>query len=101
MERNPAEGGEVRVRVMDRGVLMAIATLSVLITTADRVLFTGKAQSMVCPGEEGTFEILPLHRALISRLGPGELEVDRRVLAIQRGIVRVANDVVTMVVELP
>lgn len=81
---------------------MATATtLDVVITSAEQVLFEGHARSLIVPGEAGTFEVLPLHRALVSRLLPGVIVVDGRPLPIRRGLVRVADDVVTAVVETP
>lgn len=80
---------------------MATARLEVVVTSAKRVLFTGSAQRVVCPGERGTFEVLPLHRPFLSRLLAGAMVVDGRTLEIRRGVVRVADDVVTAVVELP
>ena len=78
---------------------MATAVLNVLVTSADRVLFQGTAKSVVCPGEQGTFEVLPVHRPLVSRVLSGTLEIDGHALPIRRGVVRVADDVVTAVVE--
>ena len=72
-----------------------------LVTTPDRVVFEGNAQSLMFPGEQGTFEVLPFHRPLISKLMAGPVVIDGRAVVIKRGIVRVADDVVTAVVELP
>ena len=72
-----------------------------LVTTPDRVVFEGNAQSLMFPGEQGTFEVLPFHRPLITKLIAGPVIIDGRAVAIKRGIVRVADDVVTAVVELP
>ena len=79
---------------------MAEPVLSVLVTSPQRMLFDGTARSLTAPGERGTFEVLPLHRPLISRLLSGILTVDARAFPILRGVVRVADDVVTAVVEL-
>ena len=79
--------------------MAANAKITVLITTAEQVLFDGTARSLIFPGEAGTFEVLPLHRALISRLLPGVIVVDEQPVPIRRGVVRVADDVVTAVVE--
>ena len=78
----------------------AIRAIHVLITSAERVVFEGTAQTVLFPGEQGTFEVLPLHRPLVSRLQRGEIVMDGRVVPIRRGIVRVADDDITAVVEL-
>ena len=75
--------------------------LHVVVTSPERVLFDGTARRIVFPGEQGTFEVLPLHRPLISRLVGGLVEIDGRSFRIWRGIARVADDAVTAVVELP
>ena len=75
--------------------------LHVVVTSPERVLFDGTARRIVFPGEQGTFEVLPLHRPLLSRLVGGVVELDERSFRIRRGVVRVADDVVTAVVELP
>ncbi len=81
---------------------MATPTLNVLIAEPERgLLFQGTAQALSFPGEQGVFEVLPLHRPLVSRLLSGVVSVDGRVFSIVRGIVRVADDIVTAVVELP
>lgn len=75
--------------------------LQVRIVSPEGVLFNGQAASLVCPGESGTFEVLPLHRPLLSRLRKGAVEVDGKRVAIKRGIMSVADDIVTVVVESP
>ena len=79
----------------------AVPKIEVMITSPERVVFNGTAQSVLLPGEAGTFEVLPLHRPLVSRVGTGNVVIDGRVLPIHRGVVRVAEDQVIAVVELP
>lgn len=76
------------------------AVLQVTVVSPSGVLFEGAAKTVICPGEQGTFEILPFHRPLVSRLFGGLLEVDERAWPIQRGIAQVINDEVTLVVEV-
>jgi len=51
--------------------------LNVYMLSPKKVLFEGKAKSVVLPGEEGTFEVLPLHKSILTRLfsGTGVKEV--------------------------
>ena len=74
--------------------------VDVLVTSASQVVYRGAASSVVFPGEQGTFEVLPLHRPLVSRLVAGPLIIDQRTVMIRRGVVRVADDTVTAVVEV-
>ena len=74
--------------------------LHVVVTSPERLLFDGTARHIVFPGEQGTFEVLPLHRPFISRLVRGVMEINDAKFPVRRGVVRVADDVVTAVVEL-
>jgi F-type H+-transporting ATPase subunit epsilon len=74
--------------------------LNVLVTSPERVLYEGTARGVIVPGAEGTFEILPLHRSLVSRLLGGVMVIDDRSFPIRRGAIRVADDTVVAVVEL-
>ena len=80
---------------------MPEARLQVLVTSPERVLFDGVAWQVQASGEQGTLEILPFHRPLMSRLLKGTVVVDGKAFAIRRGIIHVVQDMVTAVVELP
>ena len=76
--------------------------LQVTIASAERVLFEGPARSVRFPGEQGIFEVLPFHHALVSRLLPGQVVIDdQQPIPIRRGLIRIAADIVSAVVELP
>ena len=74
--------------------------LNVLVTSPEKVLYEGTAGRVVAPGEQGTFEVLPLHRPLVSRLLAGPLVVDNTTYPIERGVLSIADDNLTVVVEL-
>ena len=73
--------------------------LHVLVTSPERVVCDCQARSVTLPGEKGTFEVLSLHRPLITRLVEGIMEVDGKTLRIRRGAVRIADNEVIAVVE--
>ncbi|MBN1587232.1 MAG: hypothetical protein JW937_07370 [Candidatus Omnitrophica bacterium] len=73
--------------------------LKVTVVDLQRTLFQGQATRVICPGESGVFEIARFHRPLLSRLLSGTLVVDEQPFAIRRGIAKVLNDEVTLVVE--
>ncbi len=73
--------------------------MDVLIVSLQDVLYEGKAQQAIFPGEQGMFEVLPLHRPLVSLLLPGVIQIDDKALPIERGVVKVAFDTVTAIVE--
>ncbi len=49
--------------------------LDVTVVTAEKSLFNGQAQRVICPGEVGDLEILPNHAPLLGRLSSGQLMV--------------------------
>jgi F0F1-type ATP synthase epsilon subunit len=73
--------------------------LDVVVLTLGKILFEGKAKSVILPGEKGTFEVLPYHKPLLSRLITGPLIIDGQHIFIKRGIVKVALNKVMAVVE--
>ena len=73
--------------------------LNVTIISPGRVIFEGKAERVILPGEAGVFEVLSYHRPLLSRLIRGKLFVDGSSLSIRRGVAKVESDSVTAIVE--
>ena len=75
------------------------AVLNVMMLTPDRVIFEGRAASLVLPGERGVFEILPHHKPLLSRLLEGRIFIGSKDFPIRRGVMRVSLNKVVIVVE--
>ena len=73
--------------------------MEVTITDLKSVIFQGKAKSLILPGEKGTFEILPFHKNILSRLIKGEVIVDGNYFRIRRGIVKAIKNEVAVIVE--
>jgi F-type H+-transporting ATPase subunit epsilon len=73
--------------------------LDVSILNPREALFEGKAKSVVVPGEEGVFEVLPFHKRILSRLLSGVIFVDEQSFPIRRGIIKVDQNKVTIIVE--
>lgn len=73
--------------------------LSVLLTSPEKVLFEGTAESVIVPGEQGTFEVLTLHRPICSRIIKGMVTIDGKGFSVRRGVISVADDEVAIVVE--
>ena len=74
--------------------------LEVIVSTTEKVLFEGKAESLILPGEQGVFEILPFHKPLLSRLINGHVYVDQNSFSIRRGIIGINNNRATVIVEM-
>ena len=73
--------------------------LDVFVLSPNRVIYKGRAKSVVIPGEQGVFEVLPFHKRILSRLISGTLFIDEQKVPIQRGIIKVAQNSVTIIAE--
>ena len=73
--------------------------LDVTVLSPIEVISEGKAKSIILPGEEGVFEVLPFHKRILSRLISGTVFIDEQSLPIRRGIVKVNQNKVTVIVE--
>ncbi len=76
--------------------------LEVTIISPQRIVFEGKAKSIIMPGEQGVFEITPFHKNIISRLIGGYMIIDnKKSFIIKRGVVKLDKNVATIIVEEP
>jgi len=73
--------------------------LDVTVVTPEKVVFEGKAKSIILPGEQGVFELLPFHKPLLSRLISGKLLIDKNAFSIRRGIVGINHNKATIIIE--
>lgn len=73
--------------------------LDVSVLNPREVVFEGKAKSLIVPGEEGVFEVLPYHKRIIGRLITGTLFIDDRDIQIRRGIIKVEQNKVAIIIE--
>ena len=73
--------------------------LNVLLLTPTRVILEDKAKSIIVPGEEGIFEVLGFHKRLLSRLVSGTILIDQQSFPIRRGVIKVDQNKVTIVIE--
>lgn len=75
--------------------------LDVSLLTPRQELYNGTARSIIAPGEEGVFEVLPFHKRFLSRLIAGVLFIDNTSYKLQRGILKVNQNKVTIIIEGP
>jgi len=73
--------------------------LDVSVLSPTEVIFEGKAKTVILPGEQGVFEILPFHKRILSRLISGTMFIDERNFSIKRGIVKVNQNRVIIIIE--
>jgi F-type H+-transporting ATPase subunit epsilon len=52
-----------------------MASFQFELVTPEKLLFSGPVDSVVVPGSEGDFEVLPLHAPLMSTIRPGVIVV--------------------------
>lgn len=73
--------------------------LYVSVLTPEKIIFNGKADSVIVPGEQGVFEVLPFHKRILSRLLSGTLYIDEYCISIVRGVIVANYNKVSIVVE--
>jgi len=73
---------------------------NVSILNPRKILFEGEAWSVFLPGSTGEFEVLELHKSIISVLKKGEIVIDwDKSIYINKGIVKVKDDKLVALVE--
>lgn len=72
----------------------------VTILNPKRTIYEGEAKSVFLPGDTGEFEVLELHKPIISLLRRGEIIIDwTKSVAISKGIMRMRKDELVALVE--
>jgi F-type H+-transporting ATPase subunit epsilon len=68
--------------------------------TANQVLFEGDARSVFLPGAAGEFEVLELHKPILSLLREGDIIIDGgKKISVKRGAVQMDGHELVAVVE--
>ena len=80
-----------------------MATVDVLVATAEREVYRGEADFLVAPGAAGELGIMPKHTPLLSALTAGELRIHRGEeideVFISGGFLEVQPDVITVLAD--
>ena len=82
-----------------------MSTFWLKIVASDHIFYNGNCETLVVPANDGEMGILPHHEAMILAVQEGELrfrvpgETQWREAIVGRGIVQVANNRVTMLVD--
>ena len=77
-------------------------TIHVDVVSAEALLFSGVATSVVIPGERGELEVYPSHAPLVTKLKPGSVRVKRpdgqeeELIYVNGGLVEVQPNMVTI-----
>ncbi|EPG76488.1 ATP synthase F1, epsilon subunit [Leptospira fainei serovar Hurstbridge str. BUT 6] len=82
---------------------MASPKLKVSVISPEKLLYTGEADSLIVPGSEGFFGVLPGHTSLVSLLGIGVLEIRQgnktKIAVIEGGFFEIRNNNVTILTD--
>ena len=71
-----------------------------IVITSSKVLFEGDVRSVFLPGSTGEFEVLELHKPILSLLRQGNLVIDGdRKIPVKRGAMRMSGDELVAVVD--
>ena len=82
-----------------------MATIHVDVVSAEEAIFSGEANFVVLPGEEGELGIYPKHTPLITRIQPGAVRIQRadngeeEFVFVAGGILEVQPGVVTVLAD--
>jgi F0F1-type ATP synthase epsilon subunit len=71
----------------------------IVMISPEEIIYQGKAESAIFPGESGVFETLSYHRPVVSRLVGGSVFIDNREYPIRRGLMGFSNNKATVIVE--
>ncbi|MCG6194116.1 ATP synthase F1 subunit epsilon [Leptospira sp. FAT2] len=82
---------------------MSAHKLNVSVISPEKILYKGEVDSLVVPGSEGFFGILPNHAPLVAVLGIGVLEIRKgdkiKVLSIEGGFIEVKENSVSILTD--
>ncbi|MBK5104987.1 MAG: F0F1 ATP synthase subunit epsilon [Burkholderiales bacterium] len=80
-------------------------TIHVDVVSAEEAIYSGEAEFVVLPGEEGELGIYPRHTPLITRIKPGTVRIkpasggEEELIFVAGGILEVQPDVVTVLAD--
>jgi F-type H+-transporting ATPase subunit epsilon len=82
-----------------------MATIHVDVVSAEEHIFSGEAQFVVLPGEEGELGIYPRHTPLLTRIRPGAVRVkpanggEEELVFVSGGLLEVQPDTITVLAD--
>jgi F-type H+-transporting ATPase subunit epsilon len=79
-------------------------TIKLSIVTPDGEIFSSNVKTVVLPGKDGEFGVLPKHASLVSALTVGVIEIEKEdsskdIVAINWGYVKVSEEMVDVLVD--
>ena len=80
-------------------------TIHVDVVSAEEAIYSGEAEFVVLPGEEGELGIYPKHTPLITRIKPGTVRIkpadgaEEQLIFVAGGILEVQPNVITVLAD--
>lgn len=82
---------------------MSANKLKVSVISPEKILYKGEVDSLIVPGSEGFFGILPDHAPLVATLGIGVLEIRKsdklKVLSVEGGFIEVKDNSISILTD--
>ncbi|EMJ93869.1 ATP synthase F1 subunit epsilon [Leptospira alstonii] len=82
---------------------MSAHKLNVSVISPEKILYKGEVDSLVVPGSEGFFGILPNHAPLVAVLGIGVLEIRKgeklKVLSVEGGFIEIKDNAISILTD--
>ncbi|EQA73124.1 ATP synthase F1 subunit epsilon [Leptospira noguchii] len=82
---------------------MSANKLKVSVISPEKILYKGEVDSLIVPGSEGFFGILPDHAPLVATLGIGVLEIRKsdklKVLSVEEGFIEVKDNSISILTD--
>ncbi|EKP15225.1 ATP synthase F1 subunit epsilon [Leptospira borgpetersenii] len=82
---------------------MSAHKLNVSVISPEKILYKGEVDSLVVPGSEGFFGILPNHAPLVATLGIGVLEIRKgeklKNISVEGGFIEVKDNTVSILTD--
>ncbi|OCC30236.1 ATP synthase epsilon chain [Leptospira interrogans serovar Canicola] len=82
---------------------MSANKLKVSVISPEKILYKGEVDSLIVPGSEGFFGILPNHAPLVATLGIGILEIRKgeklKVLSVEGGFVEIKDNSISILTD--
>ncbi len=78
--------------------------MNLLILSPEKEIFSGQVKSVKVPGQDGQFEMLENHAAIVAALGRGEVRIiksdnSRMTFGVEGGFVEMINNEVSLLVS--
>ncbi|TGL93465.1 ATP synthase F1 subunit epsilon [Leptospira barantonii] len=82
---------------------MSAHKLNVSVISPEKILYKGEVDSLIVPGNEGFFGILPNHAPLVAVLGIGVLEIRKgdkiKALSVEGGFIEVKENSISILTD--